>query len=151
MVLRPPSLDATLRTSVCVVGSGPAGITCAMELAKRHIDVLLVESGVENFHGESQAMCDAEIVDNRRHAPMQDAVRRAFGGTSWLWGGRCIPFDPIDFEPRDYAPGTAWPISYETLLPYYAKACEYANCGKPAFTVDRLDAETSPRASSRAT
>lgn len=146
MVLRPPSLDATLRTSVCVVGSGPAGITCAMELAKRHIDVLLVESGVENFHGESQAMCDAEIVDNRRHAPMQDAVRRAFGGTSWLWGGRCIPFDPIDFEPRDYAPGTAWPISYETLLPYYAKACEYANCGKPAFTVDRLDAETARRA-----
>ena len=28
--------------------------------------------------------------------------RVSFGGTSGIWGGRCVPFDPIDFEPRDY-------------------------------------------------
>ncbi len=145
MVLRPPSHQASLRTTVCVVGSGPAGITCAMELARRGIAVMLVESGGETFQDEAQAMCDAELADARRHATMQDAVRRAFGGTSWLWGGRCIPFDPIDFEPRDYAPGTAWPIRYEELSPYYARACEYTNCGQPAFTLDRLAAESASR------
>ncbi|WP_422649477.1 hypothetical protein [Cupriavidus sp. H18C1] len=62
-----------------------------MELARRGIAVMLVESGGETFQDEAQAMCDAELADARRHATMQDAVRRAFGGTSWLWGGRCIP------------------------------------------------------------
>lgn len=142
MVLRPSTHATTLTTGVCIVGSGPAGITCAMELTKRRVPVILVESGVENFHVDAQAMCDAEIIDGKRHAPMQDAVRRAFGGTSWLWGGRCIPFDPIDFEERDYAPGAFWPFSHDTLAPWYATACEYANCGQPAFTLDRLDAKT---------
>lgn len=146
MVMCSPSREATLSASVCIVGSGPAGITCAMELAKRGISVILVESGGDGFESQAQEMCDAEIVDQRRHAPMQDAVRRAFGGTSWLWGGRCLPFDPIDFEPRDYAPGTAWPISYDDLLPYYEIACDYANCGRPAFSLERLEAATARRA-----
>ena len=34
---------------ILVVGAGPVGITCAIELAKRKFDVVLVESGGERF------------------------------------------------------------------------------------------------------
>jgi len=140
-----PSPEATLQTRVCIIGAGPAGIACALELARRKIDVVLVESGGARSHTPAQSMCDAEIVDSRRHAPMQDAVRRALGGTSWLWGGRCIPFDPIDFETRDHAPGTDWPISYAQILPWYDISCDYADCGRPAFSLHQLDAATAAR------
>lgn len=137
------SPEATLQTQVCVIGSGPAGIACALELARRKIDVVLVEAGGTDHTDAAQATCDAEIVDERRHAPMQDAVRRALGGTSWLWGGRCLPFDPIDFEARAHAPGAAWPIGYADIAPWYRTACEYANCGRPTFTLSELDAQSS--------
>jgi len=140
MALNAASSEATLQTQVCVIGSGPAGIACALELARRRIDVILVEAGSTGHNPVAQADCDAEMVDHQRHAPMQEAVRRTFGGTSWLWGGRCVPFDPIDFEARDYAPGAAWPIGYADLAPWYRVACDYANCGQPAFTVADLDA-----------
>lgn len=139
MALSDASPETTLQTQVCVVGSGPAGIACALELARRQIDVILVEAGGATHLPAAQAMCEAEIVDPRRHAPMQDAVRRALGGTSWLWGGRCIPFDPIDFEPRDHVPDVAWPLSYAEIAPWYRVACEYANCGRPTFSVSDLE------------
>ncbi|WP_066737826.1 FAD-dependent oxidoreductase [Cupriavidus sp. D384] len=140
MALSDPSPETTLQTQVCVIGSGPAGIACALELARRRIDVILVEAGGTDHLPEAQAMCDAEIVDPRRHAPMHDAVRRALGGTSWLWGGRCLPFDPIDFEPRDHVPDVGWPVSYAEIAPWYRIACEYANCGRPTFTLAELEA-----------
>ena len=40
---------------------------------------------------EYQALADAEIVEPRRHVPMRLAVARALGGTSLVWGGRCVP------------------------------------------------------------
>jgi len=142
MAVHTPSPEATLEASICVIGAGPAGIACALELARRKIDVILVEGGGRTFQAPAQTACDAEIVDTSRHAPMQDAVRHALGGTSWLWGGRCIPLDPIDFEVRDYAPHTAWPIRFEQLAPWYEIACHYANCGRPDFTLAQLDADS---------
>lgn len=142
MAAHATSPETALHASVCVIGSGPAGIACALELARRKIDVILVEGGGRTAHGSAHAPGEAEIVDARRHAPMHDAVHRALGGTSWLWGGRCIPLDPIDFESRSYAPGTGWPIGFEHLAPWYGIACEYANCGQPDFTLAQLDADS---------
>ncbi|RZT42151.1 FAD-dependent oxidoreductase [Cupriavidus agavae] len=145
MALTTPSPAATLQTRVCVIGSGPAGIACTLELARLGIDVILVEGGGAALQPATQAAGEAEIVDGLRHAPMSDAVGRALGGTSWLWGGRCIPFDPVDFAARDHAPGAAWPISYDEVAPWYRTACTYANCGQPAFTLGELDAPTAQR------
>lgn len=139
MALTTSSPAATMQTRVCVIGSGPAGIACTLELAKQGIDVILVEGGGDALQPDKQAASDAEIVDGLRHAPMADAVGQALGGTSWLWGGRCIPFDPVDFAPRDHAPGAAWPIAYEDVAPWYRAACEYANCGQPSFTLGEMD------------
>ncbi|HMN70626.1 MAG TPA: GMC family oxidoreductase [Rhodoblastus sp.] len=121
-----------MRCETCIVGSGPAGITLALELAARGLPSLVLESGGESAGG-AQDLSDAEIVDPSAHDDMSIAVARRLGGASNLWGGRCMPLDPCDFEPRPFAQGARWPIGYDDIAPYYAQACPYATCGEPVF------------------
>jgi choline dehydrogenase-like flavoprotein len=118
---------------VAVVGSGPSGITCALELAENGFDVVLIESGTQKFSTEIQALGDADQVDLHRHAPMSECTRRQLGGASVIWGGRCVPYDPIDFDKRSFVADAEWPIRYADLLPYFGKACKYLVCGDPVF------------------
>lgn len=115
-----------------IIGSGPAGITLALELEKLGRPSCLLESGVDG-PGEAQALSAATLVDPRRHDDMSIAVARRFGGTSNLWGGRSMPLDPADFEPRPFAGGRRWPIAYQELARHYPAACAYTHCGEPAF------------------
>ena len=64
---------------------------------------------------------------------MDIAVQRALGGTGALWGGRCVPFGPIDFEARAGVPHSGWPIGYDDVAPYFAAACAHIGCGAAAF------------------
>jgi choline dehydrogenase-like flavoprotein len=116
----------------CIIGSGPAGLTLAMELARRGRPSLVLESGGKGV-GSAQELSVAEITDPRRHDDMRFAVARQFGGTSNLWGGRSLPLDPIDFEPRIFTGSVRWPIGFADIAHYYPAACHYANCGKPIF------------------
>jgi choline dehydrogenase-like flavoprotein len=127
-----PRIEAT----VCVVGAGPAGIATALELSRAGVDVLLVESGSRRYSARTQALAEAEICKPQRHHDMQDAVRRMLGGTSHLWGGRCVPYDPIDFEQRDWLPEARWPIRHAEMARYLEEACSYCGCGSNAFTVE---------------
>ena len=88
------------RHDVCVIGSGPVGIALALELERLGRTVLVLESGGLTAEPEAQSLSNAHIVDPARHDDMRIAVARRLGGTSNLWGGRCLPYDPIDFEPR---------------------------------------------------
>lgn len=124
----------TLRADVCVVGAGPAGIVLALELARAGKDVLLVESGGTAFDRATQSLGEATIANAARHAPLSHATRRQFGGTSAIWGGRCVPLDPVDFEVREYMPDSGWPISHGEMAGYYPIACEYAGCGPADFS-----------------
>jgi choline dehydrogenase-like flavoprotein len=55
--------------------------------------------------------------------PLSSTHLMAPGGTSALWNGRCPRLTIHDFEPNAYTPsGSAWPISYADLEPYYARA-----------------------------
>jgi choline dehydrogenase-like flavoprotein len=118
---------------VIVVGAGPAGIVQALELRRHGVAVTVLAGGLDGFRADFQALADAEIVDPRRHAPMQMAVRRAFGGTSLLWGGRCVAFDDIDFAERDHVPYGGWPLTHDAIRPWYATAARYLDCGPPQF------------------
>jgi len=64
---------------VLVVGAGPAGIVQALELRRHGVEVTMLAGGMDGFRADFQALADAEIADPTRHAPMQIAVRRAFG------------------------------------------------------------------------
>jgi choline dehydrogenase-like flavoprotein len=114
---------------LCIVGAGPVGLALALECERYGLDVLVLESGGKETEPKPTKDSDATIVDPRHHDPMEQTVRRALGGTSWLWAGRCVPFDRIDFRPRDFVPDSNWPIGYEDIEPWYRPASSYLQAG----------------------
>jgi len=127
-----------LRAEVAVVGAGPSGIVLALELARAGHEVILVESGERSFSAEAQRLGEAARLDSRTHAPLGEATRRQIGGTSVIWGGRCVPYDPIDFDARPWVPQAVWPVRYEDVRPYFARASRWFFCGEPEFDVRNL-------------
>ncbi|HTZ35753.1 MAG TPA: GMC oxidoreductase [Stellaceae bacterium] len=125
-----PSGDAP----VLVVGAGPAGIVQALELRRHGVEVTVLAGGADGFSAAFQDLADAESVDQQRHAPMRIAVRRALGGTSLLWGGRCVPFDEIDFADRPHVPLGGWPLRADEIGPWYAVGMRYLNAGAAEFS-----------------
>src|SRR5690606_26933585 len=72
------------------------------------------------------------------HAAIEAVSSRGLGGTSAKWGGRCVAFDDLDFEPRPHLSGAAWPIGHSELKRYYADALSFLQCGTPRPTVGEL-------------
>ncbi len=106
--------DAILRTDICIIGAGPAGIAIASELMGEINDVIVVESGTfptdtAGTHDETSAAfghgADAWNFDDFQKLNLDDrmptgdvsypsAVQtriRRFGGTSNSWGIRYTP------------------------------------------------------------
>ena len=118
-----------------IVGSGPVGISLALELESLGQPVVMLESGVDAADDKIQDLSAAEFADPARHDDMSIAVARRLGGTSNLWGGRCLPYDPIDFEARPAMGGELWPIAYSDIAPHFAKASDYLSSGNPVFAL----------------
>jgi choline dehydrogenase-like flavoprotein len=129
--------EATLRADVAIVGAGPAGITLALELADAGHEVLLLESGGEGYDRGAQRLGDAADED-ALHVPMALATRRQIGGASNLWAGRCVPFDPVDFERREIVGDAHWPLGYDEIARYFARACDWCMCGAASFDAREL-------------
>jgi choline dehydrogenase-like flavoprotein len=126
------SVDACLEADVAVVGAGPAGIVVALELARQGHSVLLIESGGDSPNDSVQQLGDLAGHDPA-HVEMLLATSRQIGGASNLWGGRCVPFDPIDFKPREIVGESRWPVAYHDLEPYFQRACDWCVCGEAVF------------------
>lgn len=122
-----------IESELAVVGAGPAGIVCALEAAQHGISVVLLESGGSTFDPGVQELSEAAEWDRHRHAPLSLSTRRQVGGTSNIWGGRCVPFDPVDFASRPYLGLPAWPLGYEEIQGYFQRACDWMVCGRPVF------------------
>jgi len=67
-----------------------------------------------------------------------------WGGTTTVWGGRCVPFDPIDFKKREWIPDSGWPIGVAELEPYIAKATELSEAGEANFDARSVFPKTQP-------
>ncbi len=126
--------DQTLSADLCIVGAGAAGITIALELAHSGLDVLLVESGGLKAEKATQQLYAGVVADERLHSPPDRYRQRRFGGTTTIWGGRCMPLDPIDFERRAYMPHSGWPLGAEALAGYYAAANRLCEAGEFKYT-----------------
>ena len=125
----------------CVVGAGPVGLAFAMEAVDAGARVLLVDAGNSTSAKQvpSSSGQRTHVVDPARHAPLEMTVRRGVGGTSRLWGGRCVTFEPIDFDKRDYVPDGSWPITGDDVTPWYMSAARHLDCGPPVFRSEAPD------------
>lgn len=119
---------ATLHADVCIVGGGAAGITIAQALAGSHRRVLLLESGGLQTDARTQALY-AGRVEGHGQPPLDASRLRFFGGTTNHWAGLCGPLDPLDFERRPWVPHSGWPLSRETLDPWYLEAQKVCDLG----------------------
>lgn len=128
------------RFDVCIVGAGPVGLSLAVELGRLGQTVLVLESGGAGTHSGHAAAID--IIDPATHAPLDLATARGIGGTSALWGGRCLPLDPVDFLPRAGVEGDGWPITVQDVEPHYDRAAEYLGSGPAIFDADAGDLAT---------
>jgi choline dehydrogenase-like flavoprotein len=121
---------SSLEADICIVGAGAAGITLALELAGSHARVLLLESGGTAPDKATQQLYEGAVADERLHSPPHRYRERRFGGSTTIWGGRCVPFDEIDFETRDYIAYSGWPIGRDALLPFYPRANRLCEAGE---------------------
>lgn len=133
MILDFAELEIPIAHDACVVGSGPIGLALALSLAERGLKVLVLESGLlkpTEFHIK---LGDGNIRNPANHTSLTEACCRALGGTSHWWGGRCLPFDPVDFEPRPDYTSSSWPIRYDEVARWYPAAAKFFGCGPAEF------------------
>ncbi len=114
--------SATVTADVCIVGSGPAGLTLATELNGSGLKIVLLESGDLARNAWTESMNEIVSVGVPRVLDTGEVRNRVFGGTSATWTGRVTPLDDLDFKNRDWVPGSGWPITRESLKPYYRRA-----------------------------
>jgi choline dehydrogenase-like flavoprotein len=127
------SLPLVFRPDICIVGSGAAGITLAVELDRSGLDVLILAGGSRQYDDASQALYKSDVV-GLNHNGIHNGRARIHGGTTTLWGGQALPLNAIDFEQRDWVPHSGWPFNLARLEPYYRRAERIMNL--PAMTYD---------------
>jgi choline dehydrogenase-like flavoprotein len=128
--------ESIIHTDICIIGTGAAGTAAALSLTGRGLNITLLESGTDKLDKNTQALYAGTVVDERLHSPPDKYRHRRFGGSTAIWGGRCMPFDPIDFEKRDYIPGSGWPLDYQDLAPYFPKANQLLEAGEYRYDAD---------------
>lgn len=133
--IRQFAASSELRTDVCVVGSGAAGTPLSLELGRAGVDVVMIEAGGKKWSRHNQDFYRGEILNPEIHGELHDYRHRRLGGTTTVWGGRCIPFDEIDFQFRSHVSFSGWPIDRKELIPYYIKAHNYLHLGQFAYRV----------------
>ena len=141
-----------ISAQVCIIGSGPAGVTAAWHLQKAGIKVVLIEGS--RYTGRREAswpdktlLYEGEAVGVFANSEPDFLIQpydgqssnawereRILGGTSTHWGGQSRPLSAIVFEGRPGYPG--WPISRADLDPYYAQAVDFCRLYANEFGTD---------------
>jgi len=122
----PPGTQVS--ADVCIIGSGPAGITLARKLASDKLSIICIESGGLELDAVTQDMTKGDLV-GLPYYPLETTRQRYFGGSTGHWGGYCRPLYPIDFEARDWVPNSGWPIPYSAVAEHYPAAQDICDVG----------------------
>lgn len=126
-------LNAGHPNRVVIVGGGTIGIYLAVLLARAGREVVMIEAG-----NESLGNFDADTFRSVGfpHQGISIGRSKSLGGTSNLWGGQLVEFQPVDFEGREWLPDSKWPVGYQEIAAYYGPT--YKNLGvAEQFTDDR--------------
>lgn len=113
---------------VVIVGSGAAGGTLAAHLARRGVDVAVVEGGPKvntrtdfNTHAMPFEFANRHIPTMKTGKQGFDSERsRGIGGKTLLWNAVALRFSQRDLKGKTIdGAGADWPIDYQDLAPYY--------------------------------
>ncbi len=133
---------------LCIIGTGPAGLTIAHELRGSNIKILLLERGDVTGRPAPDLGADLEFESPHFRFPVP-TLRNQFGGMAGTWkpllldgstAARYLPLDPIDFETRYWVPYSGWPFASDHMAPYYDRA--RALCGVASFDFHAPPPET---------
>ena len=105
----------------CIVGSGPAGMTLALELEQRGRSVLLLEGGGLEWTPESYELYRGDVVGDY-YVGLEYARARQLGGTSGHWGGWSYQLTELAFKEKSGFEDAQWPIGKKDLDPFLEKA-----------------------------
>ncbi|MBL8695241.1 MAG: GMC family oxidoreductase [Planctomycetes bacterium] len=105
---------------VCIVGSGPAGMTVARELSSGGLRIAVLESGKlkPTPFGDRLRFVESDGIRIKEYSR-----ERVLGGASSTWAGLSAPLDPCDFVERPWMRHSGWPIARAELLAHYEEAC----------------------------
>lgn len=134
----------SITKDVCIIGSGPAGLSLAREFICQNVEVCLLESGGTAPDPQVRELADGLTVGEPIIPPIV-AGHRQIGGNSNMWsvklgngqvGVRYVPLDEIDFEKRDWIPNSGWPFDKAHLTPYYERAQRICHSGPFVYHPD---------------
>lgn len=113
---------------VIILGSGPAGITTALELCRDPtLRIAVIESGLLERHPTIRTLANVDLHGDfpLDYFPMH--TQRCFGGTSTIWGGFCAVLEKRAFTAQE------WPIPYEEVDRWYPAAAEIIELPEKAY------------------
>lgn len=139
--------DESIKTDVCIVGAGTAGIALAKEFIDQKFRVCILESGGLKPDKETQSLYRGENIGHP-YFSLETARTRCLGGSTTRWqieidnnclGARMRPLDAIDFEERDWVPHSGWPFRKDHLDPFYERALALCRIEPPSFSIQDWD------------
>ncbi|WP_228851796.1 FAD-dependent oxidoreductase [Aegicerativicinus sediminis] len=132
--------NSVIQGDICIIGAGAAGVSMALDWLDSGKKVILLEGGGFDYDPQVQDLYGGKTT-GQKYFPLQSARLHYFGGTTGHWAGMCSPFDPIDFQKRDWVPHSGWPITKEDLDPFYAKANKVLKLGPYNYDYDYWNTE----------
>lgn len=126
-----------IKTQICIIGAGAAGITLAKEFYDKDYDVSLIESGGLERNEKIETLAEESGYGENLYNISSGS--RFFGGSTNDWGGNSAPFDPVDFESRPYVPNASWPIPYAELEKYYLRTQKLCQLGQYKYEANAWD------------
>jgi choline dehydrogenase-like flavoprotein len=122
-----------IETDICIIGGGPAAISLALSFLNQNTKIIILAGGTWKEKSRHRALNKGVIEPAGSHEPLEENRRRVLGGGTSVWGGRCVPFDPIDFERRSWVPHSGWPITYEEVEQYFERSLQFCEAGENNF------------------
>ena len=123
-----------INSQVVIIGSGIGGATTAYALAKRGIEVLILERG-DYLPVEPENWSEHAIFIDKRYKPKETwldekgkefvpGVHYFVGGNSKVYGAALPRFRASDFDFQRHLQGDspAWPFNYSDIEPFYSEA-----------------------------